>query len=121
MDSLSFGPDRSRAAAWGSRSGRGRGLAINVGESERAISTVAGGLALFYGFSKLSLTSIVGLLAGGALVYRGLSGHCNLYKALDMSTACGNGSSAACNGPGPQHTVGEPSLAATGESPPISR
>ena len=96
-------------------------MAINVGESERTISTVAGGLALLYGFSRLSLRSIVGLLAGGALIYRGLSGHCNLYEALDMSTACGNGNSETCDDTRPQHAVGEPSLAATGESPPISR
>jgi hypothetical protein len=72
-----------------------------------------------YGVSKLSLTSILGLVAGGALIYRGLSGHCSMYGALGMSTACGLGKNEAGAASHPRHDVGETSLAATGESPPV--
>src|SRR5579862_8948209 len=77
--------DSSRAHA--SRSDQGRGGVINVGDAERTISAVAGGFVLLYGLSKLSLSTIVAAVAGGALVYRGLTGHCSAYQALDMSTA----------------------------------
>jgi uncharacterized membrane protein len=59
---------------------------VNVGQTERAISTVAGSLVLLCGLSRLSLTSLVAIVAGGALLQRGLTGHCRIYEALEMST-----------------------------------
>ena len=105
-----------------SRSTKGNGCAINVGDSERTISAVAGGLALLYGLSKLSLPTVVASLAGGALLYRGLTGHCSLYQALEMSTAGdGDEKMRAGSRTDPRHKDTDASLAATGESPPISR
>jgi hypothetical protein len=44
-----------------------------------------------------------------------VTGHCSMYEALDMSTAC-VGESGARHRPA-SHAIGEVSLAATGESP----
>jgi len=95
---------------------------INVGDTERTVSVVAGGFVLLYGLSKLSLSTIVAAVAGGALIYRGLTGHCSAYQALDMSTACGlrNDERGSARRLPPRHGVTDGSLAATGESPPIS-
>jgi uncharacterized membrane protein len=99
-----------------SETGR-KSQAVNVGDTERMVSAVAGGVAVLFGLSRLSLSSLVAIAAGGALLARGLSGHCSLYEALEMSTACGDG-------PCPsrrhhQHDVSDASLSATGESPVI--
>lgn len=95
--------------------------AINVGDTERILSTVAGGFVLLYGLSRLSLKTIVGAVAGSALLYRGLTGHCSAYQALDVSTACGLGcEERSSRGRRPLHEITDVSLAATGEVPPIS-
>ncbi|MBI3863351.1 MAG: DUF2892 domain-containing protein [Planctomycetia bacterium] len=60
---------------------------INVGGAERIVSVAAGGFLLLYGLSKVSLTTIVAAATGSALLYRGLTGHCCAFQALDMSTA----------------------------------
>lgn len=90
---------------------------MNVGETERIISAVVGGCALLFGLSRLSLTGVVALAAGGALLARGLTGHCGLYEALGTSTAdeglCCGASKAA------HHSVSDAAVAATGESPPF--
>ena len=92
--------------------------AINVGDTERTISVLAGGYVLLHGLSRLPLTTIVAALAGGALIYRGLTGHCSAYQALEVSTACDAGN----EGPGGRRMrsipiVTDASPAATGESP----
>lgn len=59
----------------------------NVGDVERFASVVGGGLMLL---SALQRRPLEGLLLGGlgtALIYRGLTGHCECYKALGISTA----------------------------------
>jgi hypothetical protein len=74
--------------------------------------------------SRLSLTGLLGIAVGGALLYRGIKGHCSLYAALDMTTAEGRpeGTRGRYGSPSsPRHGVTEASLAATGESPPSSR
>jgi uncharacterized membrane protein len=61
--------------------------AINVGRTERQVSTLAGvALALL----ALRQRSIGGLLmagVGAGLVYRGATGHCPMYEALDIDTS----------------------------------
>lgn len=58
----------------------------NVGEAERLLSTLAGGALVAYGLrqeqSRVPLT-----LAGGYLLYRGVTGYCPLYRALNIRTA----------------------------------
>jgi uncharacterized membrane protein len=60
---------------------------LNVGESERLTSLLAGGLIALFGMRRLSLTALGLALGGGYLLYRGLTGHCPVYRALDISTA----------------------------------
>jgi len=59
----------------------------NVGDVERFASVVGGALMVL---SALQRRPLEGLLLGGfgaALIYRGISGHCECYKALGISTA----------------------------------
>ena len=94
------------------------GIEVNVGDLERAICAAAGGIALLHGLSRVSRSTVVALVAGGALLYRGLTGHCSVYEAIGMSTVpcreknkLGEQETAQC------HEVTDASLAATGESP----
>lgn len=59
----------------------------NVGETERVASVVAGGLLALYGLSRRSLGGLALAGLGGALAYRGTTGHCPAYSALGVSTA----------------------------------
>jgi uncharacterized membrane protein len=63
----------------------------NVGEIERWASAIGGGALAVYGVTRLlssrSLGGAVLALVGGALVYRGTTGHCNMYQALGINTA----------------------------------
>jgi Inner membrane protein YgaP-like, transmembrane domain len=110
-----FSPDSGRHQTSGTApyASGNSALEVNVGCSERAISTVAGGFVLLYGLSRLSLTTLVAMTAGGALLYRGLTGHCKVYDALRMSTKDDDSISPARR----HRQVGEASLAATGEMP----
>jgi len=63
----------------------------NVSNAERLISTVGGGLLLAYGVSHLSARRLPWVAAGGALLYRGVTGHCPAYGALGVSTAHNGG------------------------------
>jgi uncharacterized membrane protein len=59
---------------------------INVGDTERLLSLLGGSALGLYGLSRLSLGGLALAAVGGSLVYRGVTGHCSLYKALDIST-----------------------------------
>lgn len=61
----------------------------NVGVSERILSVVAGGLILGIGIKQLikrPMTALTGVTLGGALVYRGITGHCSIKAGLDKMT-----------------------------------
>src|ERR1041384_6630130 len=60
---------------------------INIGELERWASLAGGVLLTILGLTRRSLSGLVLAGAGGALIYRGLTGHCQLYAALGKSTA----------------------------------
>jgi uncharacterized membrane protein len=68
-----------------------QGAGINVGEVERWASAIGGGALAVYGVTRLlsgaSLSGAVLALVGGALVYRGATGHCNVYQAAGINTA----------------------------------
>ncbi|MBV9957253.1 MAG: SRPBCC family protein [Acidobacteria bacterium] len=70
------------------------GHPVNVSEMERWASSIGGGALAVYGISRLltnrSLGGAVLALVGGALVYRGASGHCEMYHALGIDTAAGS-------------------------------
>lgn len=60
---------------------------LNIGERERVVSVLIGGLLALFGLGRLPLTALGLALGGGYLVYRGLTGHCPAYEALDINTA----------------------------------
>jgi uncharacterized membrane protein len=68
--------------------------AVNVGDAERWLSLLGGGLLALYTLRR-SLGTVVLLGGAGALLYRGLKGQCALYEALGVSTAARDPQSAA--------------------------
>lgn len=60
---------------------------INVGGYERYASAVGGGALAFYGLSRKSVGGLLLAGLGGALLYRGTTGHCGTYQALGINTA----------------------------------
>src|SRR5262245_793923 len=77
----------AKSALGRSRTPAPLGAGLNVGETERLASLVGGGLLALYGLGCRGLAQIVLPLAGAAVAYRGLSGHCHLYEALGVNTA----------------------------------
>ena len=55
---------------------------INVGESERWVSVFAGGFLAACGLLRGSTSGLALAALGGALAYRGYTGHCQLYEAI---------------------------------------
>jgi len=60
---------------------------INVGRNERWVSVVAGSVLALSGLRRRSMGGFLLALLGGALVQRGVTGRCPVYRALDMDTA----------------------------------
>ena len=60
---------------------------VNVGRAERWASVLGGGLLAAYGLSRPNLGGLALAAIGGALIYRGATGHCDCYAALGVSTA----------------------------------
>src|ERR1044072_5366495 len=79
--------------------GHGRGN-VNVGEIERWASSIGGGALALYGSARLITQGSVGgavlALVGGSLIYRGATGHCEMYHQLGINTT-GTGSSSSEN------------------------
>jgi len=59
---------------------------VNVGDLERWLSLLGGGLLALYTLRR-SLGTVVLLGGAGALLYRGLKGQCLLYQTMGLSTA----------------------------------
>lgn len=59
----------------------------NVGSTERLFSTGFGGVLVASGLLRGRLRGLLLTVAGGALLYRGLSGHCSVYQQLGISTS----------------------------------
>lgn len=59
----------------------------NVSEPERWISVILGSAVAVYGLKMRSVPGIVLGAVGGALVWRGATGHCMVYESLGLSTA----------------------------------
>src|SRR5436190_17069834 len=60
---------------------------VNVGDNERWLSAVGGGGLALYGLKRGGLGGALLLAVGGALAYRGYTGHCSAYAAMGKSTA----------------------------------
>jgi uncharacterized membrane protein len=59
----------------------------NVGEPERWLSVIAGSAITAYGLKMRSIPGLVLAGVGGALVWRGATGHCNVYESMGISSA----------------------------------
>lgn len=59
----------------------------NISRNEQRISTWSGAALVALGISRGKLSGLLMTLAGGGLVYRGLTGHCHCYDALGIDTA----------------------------------
>lgn len=57
---------------------------VNIGTTERAISTAAGALLAVAGLSRRSLPGLIVAALGGGMIYRGVSGHCDVLAALGI-------------------------------------
>lgn len=62
------------------------GSQVNVGEIERLASAIAGGALAVYGLRNRSAGGLCLTLAGTALLHRGVTGHCNTYQLLGITT-----------------------------------
>jgi uncharacterized membrane protein len=83
VDSTQFLPQPQTMPA-GARALPADGV-VNVGDGERWLSLLGGGLLALY-LLRRSLGTVVLLCGAGALLYRGLKGQCALYQALGVST-----------------------------------
>jgi Inner membrane protein YgaP-like, transmembrane domain len=59
----------------------------NVGSNERMLSALGGGALAAYGLTRGTGLGLGLALVGAALLYRGMTGHCDVYQALGRSTA----------------------------------
>lgn len=59
----------------------------NVGNGERTVSAALGAALLINGVVRPSLWHTLLAFGGAALLQRGLTGHCSLYRSLDIDTA----------------------------------
>lgn len=57
----------------------------NISDTERLLSFVGGGLLALY-LSRRSFGLMTLLLVSGYFVYRGLTGYCSVYNALQINT-----------------------------------
>jgi uncharacterized membrane protein len=58
----------------------------NVNDPERWVSAIFGAALTAYGLKKRSIGGLVLAGIGGALVWRGASGHCPIYETLGVTT-----------------------------------
>jgi uncharacterized membrane protein len=61
-------------------------ITTDPGITERVTSLVAGGLLALLGLERRSVPGTLAALVGGALVYRGATGHCHGYAAMGINT-----------------------------------
>lgn len=55
---------------------------INVGDYERQASIIGGTVLAGFGLLRGSLSGLAMAAIGGALAWRGYTGHCDVYQAL---------------------------------------
>jgi DUF2892 family protein len=67
---------------------------INVGATERQLSMIGGTVLAIYGLMSRSVTGLGLAAVGGALIWRGHTGHCYCYEMLGHNSAQGSGANA---------------------------
>jgi len=60
---------------------------INLSRPERIVSILGGAALAIYGISRRDWPGLSLAVVGGGLAFRGITGHCSVYDALDVSTA----------------------------------
>jgi uncharacterized membrane protein len=60
---------------------------VNVGQDERNVSMVGGGVLLLLALAKPSRASLLFMLSGGYLLYRGITGKDYIYQAMGINRA----------------------------------
>lgn len=68
------------------------GQEVNVGDVERVVSVMGGGLLTLFGATRGGLTGLGLAVLGGGLIYRGVTGHCEAYHGLGIDTTDSGGS-----------------------------
>ena len=61
----------------------------NVSDGERAASAVAGAALVLYAMARPSFIGTLAALGGVMLLERGITGQCQIYRALGLSTQGG--------------------------------
>lgn len=65
----------------------GDGPGVNVGDVERVVSVMGGGLLSVFGAARGGLAGLGLAVLGGSLIYRGVTGHCEAYHSLGIDTS----------------------------------
>lgn len=65
---------------------QGRRKQKNVSDGERAVSIASGAVLALLGLERRDLAGLAIAGIGGALAYRGATGHCSAYQALGVDT-----------------------------------
>lgn len=65
----------------------------NVGETERMASVFGGGALVVWGLARRGWDGALMAAIGSGLIYRGATGHCDLYQAVGVNTAKRSGRS----------------------------
>jgi uncharacterized membrane protein len=65
---------------------QGMGERVNVGNGERIVSALAGGLLAMWGLRRRGTVGYGAAAIGTELLYRGTTGHCHAYSAMGVST-----------------------------------
>lgn len=60
---------------------------VNVGPNERTISTLGGAILAGFGLGEGGIGGLLLAGMGGALLYRGITGHCSCYAMAGINTA----------------------------------
>jgi uncharacterized membrane protein len=69
---------RDTGNGWGMR------RSVNVGPLERLLSMAAGGALAVYALNRREGAGATAALAGAVMLYRGATGHCDVYQALGV-------------------------------------
>src|SRR4051794_28608416 len=63
----------------------------NINEAERWASLIGGSSLIAFGLARRNLSGFALAAIGGGLVFRGATGHCDVYEAVGVNTAKGTG------------------------------
>src|SRR4051794_11797593 len=75
------------ARSWGMTEESSQPAPVNVGDAERQVSVAAGAVLAALGLSRFSVPGLLVAGVGGALIARGVTGHCSVYGALGLDTS----------------------------------